>query len=411
MTRSEVEVAIIGGGAAGVGAARVLREAGVDALIVEARDRLGGRGWTVEAPGVGPLDLGCAWLHSGDVNPWTEIAERDGLTIDRTPAPWSRRGVQRHFSAVEQADYEREREAFEERLAALAHTNPDVAAAEALDPNSRWNGLMEAISTYVSGAELEKVSAFDLWAYVDTGVNWRVVEGYGRAIVGHGRDLGLALECPVRRIDHSGRKIRIETERGDILADQAIVTLPTSLIGEEAMTFFPALPEKIAAARALPLGLDDKLYMALDGAEAFEVNSHVMGRVDDAATAAYHLRPLGMPVVEAYFGGALAAELERGGEAAFFAFASAELARIFGADIVGRLKPVAHHGWLADPFARGSYSYARPGEAAQRQVLAAPVDGRLFFAGEACSERDYSTAHGALRTGQAAARAVIAARS
>jgi monoamine oxidase len=69
------------------------------------------------------------------------------------------------------------------------------------------------------------------------------------------------------------------------------------------------------------------------------------------------------------------------------------------------------HGWKADPFARGSYSYALPGKAGCRQVLAEPVDGRLFFAGEACSRADFSTAHGAYRTGVAAAEAVIAARA
>ena len=64
----------------------------------------------------------------------------------------------------------------------------------------------------------------------------------------------------------------------------------------------------------------------------------------------------------------------------------------------------------ADPCARGSYSYALPGKAECRAVLAGPVDARLFFAGEACSRNDFSTAHGAYRTGIAAAEQAIAAR-
>jgi monoamine oxidase len=74
------------------------------------------------------------------------------------------------------------------------------------------------------------------------------------------------------------------------------------------------------------------------------------------------------------------------------------------------LKPIAVHRWRDDPFARGSYSYALPGKAACREALAAPVDGRLFFAGEACSLGDFSTAHGGWLTGTAAAEQAIAVR-
>lgn len=66
------------------------------------------------------------------------------------------------------------------------------------------------------------------------------------------------------------------------------------------------------------------------------------------------------------------------------------------------------HLWAADPFARGSYSFALPGKTACREKLAAAVDQRIFFAGEACSTHDFSTAHGAYFTGIAAAEQVIA---
>ena len=106
----------------------------------------------------------------------------------------------------------------------------------------------------------------------------------------------------------------------------------------------------------------------------------------------------------------LAAGLEREGFAAMATFAIDELAALRGNDIREQLTPLAASSWRADPFARGSYSYAKPGHADDRAVLAEPVDDRLFFAGEACSKHDFSTAHGALHTGVAAAKAVIAAR-
>ena len=114
-------------------------------------------------------------------------------------------------------------------------------------------------------------------------------------------------------------------------------------------------------------------------------------------------------MIECYFGGELAAELERGGEAAFFDFARAELVGLYGGDFARRIAPLALHGWSGDRFARGAYSCALPGHADDRAALAAPIDNRLFFAGEACSREDFSTAHGAYLTGVAAAEQAIAA--
>jgi len=410
MGKAEVEVAVIGAGAAGIGAARRLHEAGVDVLLIEARSRLGGRSFTVSDPIGGALDLGCGWLHSGNENPWTEIAERQGQAVDRSPAPWSKAALGNAFTAEEQARFRAASERFHARLAEVAAAEPDRPASDCLEPGGRWNELLDAVSTYVSGAELHRVSARDLAAYRDTSVNWRVSAGYGAVIAAHADGAPLALGCPVSEIDHSGRRVRITTPQGVISAERVIITLPTDLLAEEAVLFRPALPEKSAAAAGLPLGLADKLYIALEGAEAFEIDSRAFGRIDRAATGAYHFRPFGRPLIEAYFGGALAADLERGGPDAFFEFAMQELTGLFGAAFKDQLRPLASHSWRADPYARGSYSFALPGMAGQREVLAAPVDDRLFFAGEACSTRDYSTAHGALRTGLAAAEAILAAR-
>jgi monoamine oxidase len=90
-----------------------------------------------------------------------------------------------------------------------------------------------------------------------------------------------------------------------------------------------------------------------------------------------------------------------------FAFAVDELAALRGNAIRRQLTPLAASSWRGDEFARGSYSYARPGHADDRAILAAPVDGRIFFAGEACSLNFFSTVHGAYETGTAAAEAAL----
>jgi len=115
-------------------------------------------------------------------------------------------------------------------------------------------------------------------------------------------------------------------------------------------------------------------------------------------------------MIEGYFGGRFAAELEAGGERAFFDSAVSDLVGHFGSAFAARVKPIRIHRWGVDPFSLGSYSYALPGFADCRPKLAEPVDGRLFFAGEACSVHDFSTAHGGWHTGVSAAEQVIAAR-
>ena len=410
MANSDTEVAIIGGGAAGIAAGRRLAKAAIDCLVIEARPRLGGRAWTVTDASGFALDLGCGWLHSADRNPWVPVAQAQGFTIDKTPPPWTKAALPAGFPIAEQAAYAAAFREFSERVGAAAAKEPDVAAASLLEPNGRWNNLIMAVGTYISGAELDRVSARDFDRYDDSGVNWRVTQGYGAAIAAYGEGLSVVLDCPVLQIDHHGRRLKIETAKGTIAADRAIVTLPTSVLADKEFLFTPALPDKTESARGLPLGLADKLFMSLDGADEFDKDSRLFGRTDRIGTATYHMRPFGRPLIEAYFGGSLARELEAGGERAFFDFAASELSALLGGDFARRVKPVRIHRWGADPFSGGSYSYAMPGQADCRAKLAAPVDGRLFFAGEACSIDNFSTAHGGWLTGVAAADQAIVAR-
>jgi monoamine oxidase len=173
--------------------------------------------------------------------------------------------------------------------------------------------------------------------------------------------------------------------------------------------FDPELPETLQAAADLPLGNAEKAFLALANAEALPRNARFFGG-NKVATGSYHVRPSGPPIIEAYFGGALARDLAKAGPASMAAFAIEEIAGVCGHAFTEKLSLIEASGWAADPFARGSYSHALPGRADARAVLAAPIDGRLFFAGEACSPHDFSTAHGAYESGLTAADAYIAGR-
>jgi monoamine oxidase len=185
--------------------------------------------------------------------------------------------------------------------------------------------------------------------------------------------------------------------------------VPTNLIADEAIRFHPPLPAKVDAARGLPLGLADKVTLALDEPEALPVEGNLRAATMRTAMGTYHIRPFGQPCIEGFFGGRFARSLEDAGPGALAAESINEIVSILGNDFRRKLKPLAESRWAHDPFARGSYSHALPGHAGDREVLAAPVDGRLFFAGEATSPEFFSTAHGARDSGERAAEEVIAA--
>ena len=410
---SSVDVAIIGAGAAGLGAAHALQNSGLSTIVLEARDRAGGRAHTVmAAPGI-PFDLGCGWLHSADKNRFVGIAEQLNFEIDKTRPPWREQSFDTGFPLSERQDFIKALDRFYDRAEEAAkqaiQSGHDPAASDYLEPGNRWNPMIDALSTYINGCELDLVSILDMDAYEDTEINWRVRRGYGALMAAYGASCPLALNCQVSLIDHSGKRLRIETSLGTLAADKVIVTVPTNLIADEAIRFHPALPAKVDAAIGLPLGLADKVMLALDEPDALPKDGNLRGATMRTAMGSYHLRPFGQACIEGYFGGSFARELEEAGPGALAAQSIDEIASLMGNDFRRKLKPLSESRWAHDPFARGSYSHALPGHAGDRAVLAAPVDGRLFFAGEATSPNFFSTAHGARDSGERAAGEVIAA--
>jgi monoamine oxidase len=409
--RSAVDVAVIGAGSAGIGAARRLREVAPDLslLVLEARGRVGGRVHTI-APAGFALDRGAEWLHSADRNPLSPIAAALGFSVHRRPPEWTSRLSRSGETPAAEADWlaTRERQAAARRQAALLPLDRPMASL--LEPGGRWNQLLDATSTWGNGAELDRVSVKDYVSYEDSGVNWRLAEGYGRLFETLAAGLPVALATAVSAIDHGGPELRLATSGGTVTSAMAIVAVPTSILAAELIRFDPPLPDKINAAAGLPLGVDDKLFISVKGAPAeIAADGFLVGSTTRRETMTYQVCPFGRPAIYCFFGGRFAAALEREGEAATFAFAADELAGLLGGDIRRRIAPLAATAWLGDPWARGSYSYARPGHAGDRAQLAAPVEDRLFFAGEATSPNFFSTAHGAYLSGIAAADAALAA--
>lgn len=404
---NEFDVVIVGAGAAGIAAARQLHQTGYSVAILEASPRLGGRAWTEETGGHA-LDLGCGWLHSAERNPWTRIAEDQGVAIDRADAAWGTQHLNLGFSPDEQR---RARAAWGEWEKLL----PDIAAnsdraSDALSANNVWNPYIRAICGFANGVAPDQMSAKDYLSY-DAACsyrNWRVSIGLGK-LISHSLppEVALSLSTPVEAIVEDGRGVRLRTAFGDLRAQTAILTVSTNVLVSDAITFPSDLDPWRSAASDLPLGHDEKLFLQSRD-PSFVSETHVLGDPSSALACDFYIRPFGWPVIECYLGGDSAHVISEHGHLAGFALAIDQLATLFGSDIRSTLKPLVASNWARTDRIGGAYSCALPGRSDARRQLARPWKEKLFFAGEATSVDDFATAHGAYNSGIRTADEVMA---
>jgi monoamine oxidase len=390
-----VDVCVIGAGAAGLVAGRELTAAGLTVRVLEARGRVGGRAWTdVDTFGV-PIDRGCAWLHCAETNPWTGFARAEGFTVVPRSPDWQRQIGRAPLSPERRARWDADYERAERAIEAAARAGRDVPVSEVLPEHLEFRTLFDAVMSWSMGVDTPDLSTVDFAVYDETDVNWAVREGLGALVARAARGLDVVLDCPVLAVDWSGATVRVSTLRGTIECRAAIVTAPTTLLARESPRFTPALPLDYREAFAgLTLGVADKVFVQVEpGALPAEDSLHVVASDATTRTASITVRPAGHELILVFFGGGYARELELAG--ALEAAAREELVSVFGSALAGKIRRTTATAWLADPWARGSYSAARPGFARCRTTLREPIADRLFFAGEACTPNAFGAIHGA----------------
>jgi monoamine oxidase len=404
----DYDVVIVGGGAAGIAAARELAASHLSVLLLEAQSRLGGRAWTQETAGL-DLDLGCGWLHSAEKNSLVAIADAAGMPLDRSKAAWGVQFRDLGFPPSDQAAARAAYDRWSKELDRISRTSD--RAADALDPGGEWNAYLQTIAGFISGAELERLSATDYLAYdeASTESNWRSPAGLGALVAGCLPErVALRLATPVKSLELHADSVAVVTSKGTLRARAVILGVSTAVLAGGRLELPRELEPWREAARLLPLGRNEKLFLEIVGPAPFERETQVLGNPRDARTGSYYIRPLDMPVIECFLGGPSAQILEEQGAAAAFAFALEQLGALFGADVRRSLRPLAASNWGRSACIGGAYSYALPGHAGARQRLAKSFDGRVFFSGEATCRAEFSTAHGAFDSGTRAAREVLA---
>lgn len=407
---------IVGAGAAGIAAARIVVSARRRALVLEARDRPGGRAFTERTALAVPIDLGASWFHQRPGNALYDLAAAQGRPlIDEAPwQSWRRLGVTAAEARAWERTYERVDAAVRAAGEAARAGARDQSAAEASaqlagDP---WYGFAVAALGGLMGAEFEDLSALDYANYMQRGGDAPdafIRTGMGALLADLAQGLPIRFGMPVERIAFDAGGVAVVARGAVFHARQAIVTIPTSLIAAASVQFDPPLPARyVSAAAALPLGalLKVALEFREDVFDCAHDNTIVTARIAEGFAPFTIAKLFGAPVTLCFFGRGSGRALEAQGAAAAERAALAALGQMAGRDRV----QAAYTGrccvsrWDADPWSGGAYSYAKPGHAHARVTLAEPIDERLFFAGEALSVESFGTVHGAWNSGIVAAR-------
>ncbi len=425
------DVIVIGAGAAGLAAAAELGRAGRSVLVVEARDRIGGRMWTRLEPGLSaPIELGAEFIH-GDSPDVAALLRRAGSAAADTSGE--------HWSLIDGRLQRRTESLLGEIRAALEAADvlsqPDVsleaflAGAEGRKLPEQARAMARAFVSGFDAADPRLVSLHSVaqeWrsgGMLDSSQS-RPLAGYRAALRAlsaafDGSRVRLQLQTVVSAVRWSDRSVAIEGLRlGQpfrATARKAIVTVPLGVLqapanAPGAIGFIPPLDAKQPALARLLSGpvLKVVLHFArpfwegLDGGRYADASFfHAPG---NAFPTLWTALPVRAPLLNAWVGGPSAGRLCELTDAEIIRHALDCVSAVFPGNGGSELQAAYVHNWASDPYARGAYSYEAAGAGNAREVLATPLSGALFFAGEATdTSGEATTVTGALRSGARAA--------
>jgi polyamine oxidase len=401
----------------GLTAARRLSDAGYEVVVLEARDRIGGRIHTVDDLGV-PIDLGAAWIHGSGGSPLTAVAKeidartvktnydsqilysRDGEVSDAADA----RG-ERGWARIENSIYDLQNDAGNDESIAdgIAQAGEQRLARE---PTTAWNMASALEDDYA--ADPNELSL--AWYGADKalpGPDLILPEGYLPLLRHVAGNADVRLGQPVTSVEHAGDGVAVHTDQGTLQADWGIVTLPLGVLQNGDVAFDPPLPaRKRAAINRLGMGVLDKVIVKF--ADPFwPRDTHGFGYVgaQQPVTEAFNgLLFTGEAILVGFRGGRLARRSESLSDGDAVSQFVDELSSAYATDVPEPEGAIVTR-WAREPFTRGSYSYIAAGSTpADMRALAAPVGKRLLFAGEATSPSYFGTVAGAYWTGEREAR-------
>jgi monoamine oxidase len=405
-TVTDTDVIIIGAGFAGISAARQLKSLGVRAIVLEARDRIGGRAFTDTKTLGRKFDQGAYWLHNKATNPLLPLARELGTNLlDSSMSNgqiFFRATVYPDLSWGAVSDALR---AYELRQALASRILKDVSLGATLPNPTLAQRFVKNIHAIEMGDDPDLISRKG-YHMLEAGEDLIPETGMGTLAQGLASGLDIRLNCPVAALVwHGAHGVTVKGSFGQLMARKVIITVPTGVLASGAIRFDPALPQATEAAISnLPMGAFEKHAMLLSQAmpdlpEYAVSKSHIEQGIYHALVVSPDKK-----MVTAMIPGPVSRDLFKAGMPAMEAFADDLLKNVIGSQ--ARVVARATTNWQRDPFARGSYAYSKVGHSNAREIYAQPIDDRLFFTGDGADDPLAVTAGGAWRNGQKAARTV-----
>ena len=433
------DVIIIGAGAAGLSAARALSSGGLSVIILEARDRIGGRIFTRHITSFpAPIELGAEFIHGQPRETW-DVVDAAGLTaVEVADSHW-----QSLDGALRESDLWPRWEAVVRQMREAGA--PDQPFRQFIEERYGAEDQLETkrlALDFVEGfnaASADRISVAALVAMEGAGAAFRVLNGYDQVA-----DWLLA-GCDPQRVTLRLSVVanEIKWSRGDVeviaispagyslpsfRAERAVITLPLGVLqappgAPGAVHFNPELKEKQEAIGKIMMGAVTKIVLRFR--ERFwERNGFTFqpagGRLpplgflhshDEYFPTWWTHLPVRAPILTGWAGGPAAERLALRGEEFVVGRALDSLRRLFGLErerLADLLAAWYTRDWQADPYSRGAYSYIPVGGLDAPRLLARPIEDTLFFAGEATDlDGQNGTVNGAMASGQRAAIEIL----
>ncbi|MFE3798753.1 FAD-dependent oxidoreductase [Nocardia tengchongensis] len=419
-------VIVVGAGIAGLAAARTLADRGQDVVVLEARDRIGGRIWTSRQWSDVPVDLGASWIHGVDGNPIADLARKagarmvstsyssgteyrtDGKEVDKATAA----AIEHWRTQISEAltDTQDDDEAGDASLRAVAEravnwpalSAPDKALVSSVlnDYEHEYSGSVDDLSSRYFDDD-DKIKGKDVM----------FPAGYGAITDYLAKGLTVHTGAVVTRIDWNENGVTVTTDAGTFDGDHVVVTLPLGVLQSGAIAFGPGLPaDKTTAIGKLGMGVLDKCYLRFP--TKFWPDTDWLTYVPSQDKAGQwgqwinYAGAAGQPILLGFNAADFGRTSETWSDTDLVASAMATLRTIYGPGIPA---PIDHQitRWSSDPYAHGSYSFNTVGSTPDmRDHLAADIDDRVHFAGEATSRKSFGTVHGAYDSGLRAAKEI-----
>ncbi len=410
----KAEVIIIGAGMAGLSAAKVLESEGKKAIVLEGRDRAGGRVVTDRSLGI-PFDLGASWIHGVRGNPLVKLAKKHGVKTHASSYD-DVRLFDHDGSEVSSGDTEELATEWEGLLAEVekgaASLDHDISVGHAIRAaiageklSAKEQRMLDWARSTVEVAQAEDLDKVSLLAGDDEGFSGKDVlfpDGYDQLIRAQGAKVDVRLGHQVTRVVTKKKSVEVHTNKGMFEAERCLVTLPLGVLKRGRVMFSPQLPAKKRAAIArLGVGVLNKVVLVFP--KTFWPTDRdflgYMSKTKREFPVYMNCRRFSdAHALIAFTGGSFARRIETRPAKKVVADAYAPLAKMFGDAAPPEKHLIAK--WSSDPFAFGSYSNLPVGARAKDfDTLRKPVAGRLFFAGEATIRKHPGTVHGALISG------------